>query len=131
MGNGTEVPSEDAWVGAITIKSVRHEGTFEIFDSDAGWSFLFGKPLQSAFGAVHDYKWDIVESQSGAPRRHLPISRGSRENPSRLQWPAHLMPSRGSFRSRNLLQGTYLPKNHQSKMYLTPAKFQIMFALTL
>jgi hypothetical protein len=76
MGNGTEVPSEGAWVRAITIEGVHHEGTFEIFDSDAGWSFLFGKPLQSAFGAVHNYKWDIVEIAVGGTKVTLANQQG-------------------------------------------------------
>ena len=35
-------------------------GTFEVFDSQGGWSFLFGKPLLCAFKAVHDHTMDKV-----------------------------------------------------------------------
>jgi hypothetical protein len=50
---------------------VRREGAFEIFDSSGGWSFLFGKLLQSAFGTVHDYKRDVVEIAVGDAKATL------------------------------------------------------------
>jgi hypothetical protein len=55
---------------------MRREGAFEIFDSSSGWSFLFRKPLQSAFGAVHDYKRDIVEITVGDAKAMLANQRG-------------------------------------------------------
>ncbi|KIN95320.1 hypothetical protein M404DRAFT_100622, partial [Pisolithus tinctorius Marx 270] len=45
MANGTIVPSEAVWTGTINIKNTEVMGTFEVFDSTGGWSFLFGKPL--------------------------------------------------------------------------------------
>jgi hypothetical protein len=76
MANGVIVPSDGAWTGSITVKGVRREGTFEIFDSGGGWEFLFGKPLQAAFGAIHDYRRDIVDIEVGGVTASLPNQRG-------------------------------------------------------
>ncbi|KAJ7917869.1 hypothetical protein B0H13DRAFT_2321940 [Mycena leptocephala] len=46
MASGQIVQSEATWEGG------------------GGWEFLFGKPLQAAFGAVHDYKKDVVKIQA-------------------------------------------------------------------
>lgn len=60
MANGVVVPSEATWTGTINIEGVEAAGTFEVFDSAGGWSFLFGKPLLKTFRAVHDYTMDEV-----------------------------------------------------------------------
>ncbi|KAJ6513610.1 hypothetical protein C8R47DRAFT_953398, partial [Mycena vitilis] len=71
MANGVKVPSKGTWVGSITVEGVRCDGAFEIFDSRGGWSFLFGKPLQAAFGAVHNYVRDVVDIQVGEAKASL------------------------------------------------------------
>ncbi|KAJ7931130.1 hypothetical protein B0H13DRAFT_858070 [Mycena leptocephala] len=83
MANGAIVPSEGAWEGAITVEGVRREGRFEIFDSGGGWSFLFGKPLQAAFGAVHDYAQDVVDITVGDAKASLSNQRGVRREKSK------------------------------------------------
>ncbi|KIN95454.1 hypothetical protein M404DRAFT_106983, partial [Pisolithus tinctorius Marx 270] len=60
MANGTVVLSEAMWSGMIQVNRVEAKGTFEVFNSGGGWSFLFGKPLLQAFKAKHDYTTDKV-----------------------------------------------------------------------
>ena len=60
MANGAVVRSEATWTGTINIENVEATGTFEVFNSQGGWSLLFGKPLLRAFKAVHDYTTDKV-----------------------------------------------------------------------
>ncbi|KIN94975.1 hypothetical protein M404DRAFT_167111, partial [Pisolithus tinctorius Marx 270] len=45
MVNGTIVPSEATWTGTINVQGAEITGTFEVFNSTGGWSFLFGKLL--------------------------------------------------------------------------------------
>src|SRR5438128_12462494 len=42
MENGAVIHSEAMWTGTINIENVEATGTFEVFDSQGGWSFLFG-----------------------------------------------------------------------------------------
>ena len=65
MANGVIVPSEATWTGTIHVEGVEATGTFEVFDSGGGWSFLFGKPLLQAFKAKHDYETDEVTITNG------------------------------------------------------------------
>jgi hypothetical protein len=60
MASSVLVPSEVTWEGPMVFDNVRWIGAFEVFDSGGGWDFLFGKPLQAIFGAIHDYAKDIV-----------------------------------------------------------------------
>jgi len=73
MANGAIVPSEATWSGTIHVEGVETTGTFEVFDSGGGWSFLFGKPLLCAFKAKHDYETDkvtITDSNTTATLRN-------------------------------------------------------------
>ena len=45
MANGTIILLEATWMGTIHIEGIEATGTFEVFNSGGGWSFLFGKPL--------------------------------------------------------------------------------------
>jgi hypothetical protein len=65
MANGTIIPSEAVWKGAMVLGGVTFRGEFEVFDSKGGWAFLFGKPLMRAAGAIHDFATDIVSIRSG------------------------------------------------------------------
>jgi hypothetical protein len=60
MANGVIIRSQAKWKGVIELGNIRIEGEFEVFNSDGGWDFLFGKPLLRASKAVHDYKIDVV-----------------------------------------------------------------------
>ena len=60
MANGTIILLEATWTGTIHIEGIEATGTFEVFNSGSGWSFLFGKPLLRAFRAKHDYDTDEV-----------------------------------------------------------------------
>ena len=60
MANGVTVCSEATWTGTIQVENIKATGTFEVFNSQDGWSFLFGKPLLRAFKAIHDYATDHV-----------------------------------------------------------------------
>jgi hypothetical protein len=71
MASGQIVKSEATWEGMVEIEGVRVEGTFEVFDSGGGWEFLFRKPLQVVFRAVHDYKHDVVEIEANGRRATL------------------------------------------------------------
>lgn len=51
------------WRGRICLGSVEGFGEFEVFNSNSGWAFLFGKPLLRVFGVVHDYASDTVSLQ--------------------------------------------------------------------
>ncbi|KAK7062288.1 hypothetical protein R3P38DRAFT_2400225, partial [Favolaschia claudopus] len=64
MADGTRVPSIAHWEGEIEVADVWVHGEFEVFDSGGGWSFLFGKDLQAAIGAVHDMRKDMVTVES-------------------------------------------------------------------
>ncbi|KAJ7082085.1 hypothetical protein B0H15DRAFT_785971, partial [Mycena belliarum] len=55
MANGARVPSTGRWEGYIRFGGARVHASFEVFPSGGSWSFLFGKPLLVAFGAVQDY----------------------------------------------------------------------------
>ncbi|VDC01729.1 unnamed protein product [Peniophora sp. CBMAI 1063] len=61
VANSTVVPSQAHWQGTIKIGGVRTTGEFEVLDSQGSWSFLVGKPLLSAFDAIHTYGPDIVQ----------------------------------------------------------------------
>lgn len=61
MASGELVPSEATWEDTLAFDNVRQTGTFKVFDSGGGWDFLFGKPLQAIFGAIHDYAKDTVK----------------------------------------------------------------------
>ncbi|KAJ6542994.1 hypothetical protein B0H19DRAFT_1268181 [Mycena capillaripes] len=65
MASGQIVKSEATWEGVVEVDGVRVEGTFEVFDSGGGWEFLFGKPLQATFGAIHNYRSDTVSIEAG------------------------------------------------------------------
>ena len=60
MVNGTIVPSRAVWKGEVSIKGIKTQGEFEVFDSGGGWKFLFGKPLLHAFRAIHEYETDTI-----------------------------------------------------------------------
>jgi hypothetical protein len=60
MANGALVPSMGYWDGYIRFGGERVRASFEVFPSGGSWSFLFGKPLLEAFGAVHDYATDMI-----------------------------------------------------------------------
>ena len=60
MANGTIIPSEATWTGTIRVENIEATGTFKVFNSGSGWSFLFGKPLLQTFRANHDYSTDEV-----------------------------------------------------------------------
>ncbi|KAJ7129966.1 hypothetical protein C8R43DRAFT_1133938 [Mycena crocata] len=61
MASGQLIPSERMWEGTLEVGGLMQTGIFEVFNSGGGWPFLFGKPLQSKFGAVHDYGCDVVQ----------------------------------------------------------------------
>ncbi|KAJ7620802.1 hypothetical protein B0H17DRAFT_1219467 [Mycena rosella] len=60
MAGGSIVSSTAHWEGTLEVDGLRAQGGFEVFDSHGGWSLLFSKPLQAAFGVVHDVAADIV-----------------------------------------------------------------------
>ncbi|KAJ7115586.1 hypothetical protein C8R43DRAFT_827633, partial [Mycena crocata] len=60
MADGRIIDSVAHWDGSCEIDGVRADGGFEVFDSGGGWDFLFGKPLQAAFGVIHDVAADSV-----------------------------------------------------------------------
>jgi hypothetical protein len=71
MASGQVMESEATWEGTVEVEGVRAQGVFEVFDSGGGWEFLFGKPLQTTFTAVHDYKRDTVEIEAAGKRATL------------------------------------------------------------
>ena len=60
VADGRLVPSVGVWKGTVTVKGIKHEGSFEIFNSNGAWAMLFGKPLLKTFNAVHDYSEDTI-----------------------------------------------------------------------
>jgi transposase InsO family protein len=61
MANGSLTRSEAAWTGTVELEGVTTTGTFEVFDSGGGWSFLLGKPMLQSFRAHHDYERDEIQ----------------------------------------------------------------------
>lgn len=61
MANGVIVPLQACWVGAMQLKGMKVEGSFEVFDSGGSWAFLLGKPLLRQFKAKHDFELDMVK----------------------------------------------------------------------
>jgi hypothetical protein len=61
MANGVLIPSQATWMGTFEIKGVKAHGTFKVFDSGGGWSFLFSKPMLQVFKAEHNYKQDTIQ----------------------------------------------------------------------
>jgi hypothetical protein len=49
------------WTGTIKLKGIQTTGTFKVFDSTEGWSFLLGKPLLKSFRAHHNYECDEIQ----------------------------------------------------------------------
>jgi hypothetical protein len=76
MASGQLVDSEATWEGEIELEGVCAHGTFEVFDSGGGWTFLFGKPLQTIFSAVHDYKRDVVSIEANGKQVTLENQQG-------------------------------------------------------
>jgi hypothetical protein len=64
MANGTIVPSQARWEGAIQLVNVTIRGSFEVFDSGGSWAFLLGKPLLRRFKAKQDFETDTVSIQA-------------------------------------------------------------------
>jgi hypothetical protein len=64
MANGVLVRSHAKWSGMLKLEGTKAQGTFEVFDSGGGWSFLFGKPLLKAFKAQHEYEQDTIQVRS-------------------------------------------------------------------
>jgi transposase InsO family protein len=60
MANGSIVNPLGCWEGTVELGGTTVKGSFEVFDSDGSWDFLFGKRLLTAFKAVHDYDTDEV-----------------------------------------------------------------------
>ena len=60
MADGSIVKPAAAWHGEMEISGVQVEGSFEVFESQGNWEFLFGKPLLTAFHVVHEYTNDTV-----------------------------------------------------------------------
>ncbi|VDC04527.1 unnamed protein product, partial [Peniophora sp. CBMAI 1063] len=61
MANGALIPSQATWDGMFELETgFSVEGRFEVLPTDGGWDFLFGKPMLSAFRAVHDYADDSI-----------------------------------------------------------------------
>ena len=60
MADGTITPAEAEWAGDIQIAGIKIHGSFLVFNSSGSWAFLFGKPLLTAFKAVHDYRDDTI-----------------------------------------------------------------------
>ncbi|KIO01835.1 hypothetical protein M404DRAFT_86148, partial [Pisolithus tinctorius Marx 270] len=65
MANGAVVLLEATWMGTINIEGMEATGTFKVFDSAGGWTFLFGKPLLQVFKATHDYMTDNITITDG------------------------------------------------------------------
>jgi len=89
MANGAVIPSEATWTGTICVEGIEACGTFEVFNSGGGWSFLFGKPLLRAFKAKHDYVTDevtIADNRNVATlRNHLTENPGHRPHDTQSQ----------------------------------------------
>ena len=60
MADGTVTPAEAEWAGDIQIAGIKIHGSFLVFNRSGSWAFLFGKPLLTAFKAVHDYRDDTI-----------------------------------------------------------------------
>ncbi|KAF8171784.1 hypothetical protein K438DRAFT_1773078 [Mycena galopus ATCC 62051] len=68
---GAEQREVGGWEGTLEVEGAKVHGSFEVFNSGGGWTFLFGKTLQTAFGVVHDYKRDIIDIEAGGKRASL------------------------------------------------------------
>jgi hypothetical protein len=87
MADGSIVPSQRRWEGAIELGGIMINGGFEVFNSKGGWDFLFGKPLLRQFKAVHDYRTGTItikHPQTGHKvilhnQLHLPIENDKNE----------------------------------------------------
>ena len=60
MADGRLVPSAGVWKGQVTVKGIKRESTFEIFNSNGAWAMLFGKSLLRTFNAIHNYTEDSI-----------------------------------------------------------------------
>ncbi|KAJ3897866.1 hypothetical protein F5879DRAFT_927510 [Lentinula edodes] len=60
VDDGAMVAAMDVVKGCVSVKGVKEDGGFEVFDSGGSWKFLFGKPLLKRFSAVHDYQRDAI-----------------------------------------------------------------------
>ncbi|KIM58951.1 hypothetical protein SCLCIDRAFT_83705, partial [Scleroderma citrinum Foug A] len=60
MADRTVTPAEAEWAGDIQIAGIKIHGSFLVFNRSGSWAFLFGKPLLTAFKAVHDYRDDTI-----------------------------------------------------------------------
>lgn len=65
MANGAITGAIAVWEGEMEIEGVKTFSSFEVFDSRDSWELLFGKPLLTAFNAIHKYKDDTVTIEHG------------------------------------------------------------------
>ena len=72
VANGTIIRSEAKWEGTIDVNGVSAKASFEVFDSDGKWDFLFGKTLLETFKAIHNYEKDEItlHGNEGATTLH-------------------------------------------------------------
>lgn len=64
MADGSIVKPMAVWEGSLEIEGVQVFGSFEVFDSGGNWEFLLGKPLLTAFHAIHEYTGDTVSIEN-------------------------------------------------------------------
>ena len=64
MADGSIVKPMAVWKGSLEIEGVQVFGSFEVFDSGGNWEFLLGKPLLTAFHAIHEYTGDKVSIEN-------------------------------------------------------------------
>ena len=64
MADGSIVKPKAVWEGRMEIGGVEVMGSFEVFDSRGSWEFLLGKPLLTAFHAIHEYTHDTVSIEN-------------------------------------------------------------------
>ncbi|KAJ7355177.1 hypothetical protein DFH08DRAFT_803224 [Mycena albidolilacea] len=76
MASGQVMESGATWEGTVEVEGVQAHTVFKVFDSSGGWEFLFGKPLQTVFTAIHDYKQDTVDIEAEGKWATLTNQRG-------------------------------------------------------
>ena len=82
MADGSLVKPLAVWEGELEIEGVRAHGSFEVFESGSNWDFLLGKPLLTAFHAIHEYTRDTVTIENNGLKAVL-------KNQVNAKTPAH------------------------------------------
>jgi hypothetical protein len=139
MADGRVVPSRGIWIGMVSVERECREGRFEVFNSGGAWTALFGKPLLTTFGAVHEYSGDTIRiprTTSLDPKRgsHLVIEnaqspKGQNDTPWKSMWTVSGVREKNPLNLAKELNKVFVPSLSTRKTHpFSPARVAAILA---